>query len=192
MSDLNGITANLGLAYDSWKEFEKHKEKFRKEFFEKATKECAKDVAEKLAQWYSPCEESEARKQILKYNPGWLVMAIRTAFFQVNDERIPGWEAVIEEDPAFKAFVYVNETDERVYKRSVAQGPLLLDDERMEVEDPELLSEVSFVLPWGDRVLMSLETLNPQTTAAVAPYLYRGKPKVKLDAPRKAKPEDLE
>lgn len=95
------------------------------------------------------------------------------------------------ERPEFMGYSYVNVSDGMVYTRQVVDGPQLLDDDRLEQEDPHLFATATIELPWGVTMVRPFDTLHPDDLAAISKYLYRGAPTVKLPAPRRAKDEEL-
>jgi hypothetical protein len=68
----------------------------------------------------------------------------------------------------------------------------MLDDERLEEENPELYERAMYKLPWGDLVPRPVETLSTMDQTLIREYIYQGLPKIKLAAPRRASDEELE
>lgn len=182
---LETVTERLGKQYDRWKKYEGKKDEEKLDFFELATaQESAKTLATQRVVLSRPLSEEDARAYLAKYYPRWNI-----ATLGYSDGNIT--RALLVEDPKLKTTSFVNPRDGRVYTRQVDNGPAMLDDERLLAEDPDLYAKVTIKTPWGDPVLWPLDQLPDATLAQVQKYIYTGKPRVKLAAPRKAKPEEL-
>lgn len=180
------VTLDLGIHYEAWKKNEKAKDKDKAHFFA---------LINQIISEYEPEEmlyevvgralpEDKAIARAEKYNPRYEVEVIRASEH--------GYEAIMVERPEFRSFVFVNAEDGMLYQRQVVDGGQLLDDERLRDEDPDLYEEATFELPWGERIVRPFDSLGPIFLAAVQQYIYRGKPTVKLPAPRQASDEELE
>jgi hypothetical protein len=225
MTNLEELTEDLGEAYDAFKDAEKRfagedKKKKNREsglkeaFFDAATEAVAQaTLAQKTVTVPSGVEDPEY--YALKRNPRWRVIEV------VDLSQQPGFAGVVlEEDPQYKPFVYVNRKTKRVWTRSVRDGSPWLDDEELRESDPELWKRITrlyndqFIRELlyhanidpdeiddhiaaieeefeSERTLLPLENLDPDDLAGVQEYMYPGKPVVSLSAPRKAKPEEL-
>lgn len=184
MADLAAITTKLGSAHATSKKAEKELKESRSEFFEAIDEEILE--TETLArQTIVVPDELDETSYIKQFFPGWRLVD-------------PGSKKntyIIEEDPAFKKFVYVNHDDGQVYRRNVSQAGPSLDDDRLKAEDPELwekITEVQIVPQQEVRVLKDLDTIPNAQLAAMQEYFVPGGMTVKLDAPRKAKPDELD
>lgn len=216
MTNLTDVTRQLGTHYLSWKEFETSKNECKNRFFEAVTEKIRNEWVP--VEKYAICDalsEAEARKELERMHSGWLIDTIRE-----NPDAQGEWEAIMVEDPELKAFTYVNPEDGMVYTRQVVSGSPTLDDERLKAEDPDLWREITYVPHFdaiigvmyefgvdgvqmdkfdrlwdiceGPRLLRPLDELPPETAAKLQRYVYIGRPTVKLSAPRKAKPEELD
>jgi hypothetical protein len=208
LNEIRYICDDLCDAYFIKKDAEKEQAQLRVEFFDKATEENASQpLAHKTH--FSNTNDSE---QVQKYNPGWRILDTK----KVKD----GWKFSLEEDPAFKEYVYVvKRSNDFGYhiKRSIVSGSLVLDDERLRDEWPELwyrITEqplhsmlVNLATDCGvgnpdqiatefaienslPRNLLPLESLNDELRHKIKPYLYEAPPTIKLLI-RKAKKEEL-
>lgn len=184
MSDINSIAGDLGDTYFIVKESEKLRDSLRTEFFDAAKEAQAK---ESLAQktWTSPEASGDPTALALKYNPGWLIES-------VEEDRV-----ILVEDPDFKQ-VSVTATGERdtyVVTKQIRSGSTLVDDERLQKDDPILWENVSYI-PGLDvlsewipdkhlddiaeklglkRQLRNPNDLTPEDVEAIKPYVYEGK-----------------
>lgn len=178
------LTERLGKRYDKWKHYEGKKDSDRIEFFKAATlAEQNKALATKTVALSPALPEDEARAYLAKYHPRWVVKDLKFGESLVV-------RALLEEDPQFTSFVYVNPRDRRVYTRQVNDGGPVLDDELLEAQDPELYSKVTFTSPWGESILWPLDKLPDDLLAKLQSYIYPGKTKVVFAAPRKAKADE--
>jgi len=186
---LEELTFELGRSYTAWKAFEESKNEEKDEFFARATALAAEgELAEQLVEVWAKSEAS-AVERLEKYHPRYAVDEIRLA--EANDVDGGLFEAIMVERPEFKPFSYVNAQDRRVYSRQVQDGAILLDEERLKVEDPSLYQKVTFELPWGQTIVRPLDKLDADDLAALQPYVYRGKPVAKFPKPRAATEEEL-
>lgn len=190
MSDLAAITTKLGSAHATSKKAEKELKESRSEFFVAIDDEIVETetLARQTIEFESPAGEEDAEDlltHIKKFYPGW----------RLAETGSKEHTHIIEEDPAFKKFVYVNHDDGNVYRRNVSQAGPSLDDDRLKEENPELwkrITEVKVVPRQQVRVLKDLETLPNEDLAEIQEYFVPGPMTVKLDAPRKAKPDELD
>jgi hypothetical protein len=185
---LSQITKQLGSAHRAKSTAEKELKESRGKFFDAVDEEIV--ATETLAQQTVgiPTDVESAEAYVRQFHPGWRI---------VGDEPEEGAEtALIEEDPAFKKFVYVNHDDGYVYRRNVSQGGPSLDNERLKAENPKLWKRITEerVQPATKvRVLKDLDTeISNDDLAAMQEYFVPGSMTVKLDAPRKAKPDELD
>lgn len=193
MSKLADITKRLGAVHAKSKEAEKELKTSRSEFFDAvdeeilSTETLAQQTITFPAKLSEQCEDDaeDLITYVKRFYPGWRIAETDTKKHT----------CIIEEDPSFKKFVYVNHEDGKVYRRNVAQGGPSLDDDRLKTEDPKLwerITEVKVIPQQETRILKELETLPDQDFSAIQEYLVPGPMTVKLDAPRKAKPNELD
>jgi len=218
MTKLEKLTKDLGEAYDAYKAAERtfagedKKKKNRQtglkeEFFDGATELVAKStLAQKTVVVPEGIEDQES--WAARRNPRWKVL-------EVENNRV-----LLEEDPRFKPFTYVNRKTKRVWTRSVRDGSLLLDDNELQERDLDLWKRVTQLVNYdfvcevlfhanvhasdidefidkievfcpAERALVPFENMSPDDLADVQEYMYPGSPVVSLSSPRKAKPEEL-
>jgi hypothetical protein len=183
--ELDEITKQLGTAHRAKSAAENDLKVSRSKFFEAIDEEILEN--ETLAQQTIEIpdgEEDDVVQHIRIFYPGW----------QFVSEGADG-EVVIEEDPSFKKFVYINHEDGYVYRRNVSQAGPSLDDDRLKAENPKLwkrITQEEEIPAKVVRVLKDLETLPDKDLAAMQEYFVPGSMTVKLDAPRKAKPDELD
>lgn len=171
---INLITKEFGLEYSASKSAEKKVKQLQKEFFDAATEMLSQ---QSLASKTVEVPDGVDAKGLEQLYPGWKVI---TSLRPGKEEGV--WEAVLQEDPAFMAFNYVNPDDHMVYARTTAQGSPMLDDERLAAENPELWEEISdFPEPWlglvTDAIQAGIEagSVNPSHTTDWAKSDYLNK-----------------
>lgn len=182
MTDLTKITKRLGQEYAVWKQSEKEKNKARDEFFAAVTEELESQVPAQSIQDIQARSEEQALRICQRQFVRHKVISIRQegSVFRV----------VLEEDPSLRPFTYINPETEVVFNRIVSEGSPVLDDEGLREENPELWESVTVEVT--KRELKPLDELTPDQAEAIRRYIALPKPQVKLGAPRKAKPEELE
>ncbi len=192
METLFEATTELGQEYRAWKLHEKGKDDAKTCFFQIAVDTMVQGIDHghtNLRTLTVPLavqgDIDLASERILQKYPRFEIVEIRGS-------ELKGYEAVIQEDPFYLSYTYVNLVDGMVYVRRVDDGPTLLDDERLESENPTLYKRVTYELPWGTRIPIPIDHLKVSDQKAIAEYIYTGKPIIKLPAPRKAKDEELE
>lgn len=230
MSDLERVTAELYDAYEQSKHWKtrldgqdkkkKNRETgIKEEFFDIAAEEVAKATLARKTIMVEARTLEEAEVEAKRRNPRWLVVS-GVAKFQ--DTTPPThWKILLEENPFYKEFTYVNQTLGKVFTRQVVDGSASLDDEKLRQEDVELWKRVTeidnidfirgalgesgitehedldeFIARMESnyeaaRTLRPLESLAPDDLSALQKYIYPGAPTVKLAQPRDVKPEDL-
>lgn len=137
------VVADLAPAYKEWKDGEKSKEKYKTEFFAGIT-EWLKENAEPEEDYLIVigADEEEAIFATEQERPGWIVEGVRPYLAEGDEVQVEnGWEAIVVENPAFMPFTI--EFDGKVYGRQIVEGSSMLDNERIEAEDPELWKRVA-------------------------------------------------
>ncbi len=181
---MDDCTSQLGIDYERWKFFERQKNAGKDRFFELATEACQEQDAPEHYAEMQATDEAEARLRFERYYPRHYVDALRKGSVR--------YEAILRLKPEYQSFTYINVNDGHVYQRQVTKGSVVLDDERLLAENPQLHEEVTYELPWGDRIVRPLDTLDTTYLSLLNEYLHEGKPSVKLAAPRLAKEQELE
>lgn len=155
MSSPLEVVEKLAPAYREWKAGEKEKEKQKKLFFTAAEDDIKEngEPAEELVVVVGCASDAQAIEKAEMEYPGWLVAAVRP---YEDDEENPAhellgpgvgaWECIIEEDP--KYMEYSVEFDGYMWKKQVAEGSQMLDDEKLAKEDPELYKRVTQFPNW--------------------------------------------
>lgn len=177
---LKEVTSELGKRYKFWKGSEKEKNTSKTDFFELADEAISESELSTQVVVYRAESEEEARKKVKTDHP---VHEIKEVQRDGKD-----FSFVLIEKPEYKNFTFVNPDDQMVYARQVAAGSPVLDEEAIKAEDPELYEEITEPV----RVIKPLGDLETEQLAKLRDYVHPGKPIVKLAAPRKAKPEELE
>lgn len=183
LRSLEEVLPLLGDEYKQWKEHEKAKEKYKLEFFALANEQLRRrGLALKLVEISALSEES-AVERAQRHYPTWTIDTHRP--HRVLKDV---YEIVLMEDPTKMAF---SEEHEGVkFSRSVAKGPVLVDDAWMQEEAPDLYAAVTFELPWGDRIMKPVDKLDAELIGALSKYIYNDKPRISLGAPRAVKTEE--
>jgi hypothetical protein len=180
--ELSDLTRRLGENYDRAKEYERAKNRLREEFFARVTDELSEEVAPQIVTEYETDDEEQALRQAQRQYVRHSVVATKRTE--------SGYQVILQEDPGLRPFQYVNPADGRVYQRIVSEGSPVLDDEAIREEKPELWEAITHEVT--KRELKPLENLTPEQIADLEPYIALPKPQVRLAAPRKAKPEELD
>lgn len=179
---LDETTQDLGKWHEKWKTAEKEKNKLREKFFREASEELAESLPARNIEQVSAKDLEEALR----------IAQRRFHRYNVLDAQEAGddlWNVVLEEDPEFKPFSYINKIDGKVYSRIVTEGTPFLDDDALRDEDPELWERIT--TEKVSRELRPLEDLDADDLAKMQPYLTAPKPTVRLSNPREAKQEEL-
>lgn len=180
--ELIDITKKLGEAYNENKKWDKSKSEFRIKFFEIASKQ-HETLATKIANVEAK-DLGSAIEIAEQLHPGWIALS-------ANEITTGEYDVRMEEDSKFKPFTFINEEDGMVYQKQIVAGPVMFDDERLKQDHPEIYEQVTFI-PEPERQLKSFDEIDDELLPILQDYIYEGKPIVKLAAPRKAKPEELE
>lgn len=183
---LKTITKQLASRHKRKNKAESDLKKSRGEFFERATEQCVDETLARKTIRLVADDQAMVEAHIEREYPGWVIIQTRETDPEDGDVSA-AWEAIIEEDATLKPYKYVNPELGLVFERQIRQGSVMLDDERLKEEQPELYEKITE----ETRVVKDFDTLDEDTVAAVQPYVYRGKPTVALPAPRKAKEEEL-
>lgn len=189
----------------------------KKEFFREATQAQNSTLAEKTAS-VEATSWDEARSLVIRLNPTW---KIYDEGITIGGNEKDIYTFILQENPEFKPFTFINKKTKRVWTKQVVETAPSLDDERLMREDPDLWKEVTDI-PYADviknllyesnvdryeiderletlwdayhgpRELKPLEELTSDQQARIQKYIFPGPPQVKLQAPRDAKPEELD
>lgn len=131
------IVADLAPAYKEWKGGEKTKNKLRDEFFEAITSKLQEDgeAAEDLI-IVEATSGVEAIEEAQRRRPGWLVEDWRP-----SPDLDGSYEVIVVENPEFMPFTI--EFDGQVWGRQITEGDSMLDNEKIEADDPDLWKRVT-------------------------------------------------
>lgn len=147
---LDTITKRFDAAHHQKSEAEAKLAKYRQEMFAEFTKNVEQGgLAQQTVVIPSGFMDLESNPEayIKKYFPGWEIVLITDNV------------ALIQEDPSFVKFTYVNSQTKRVFGRTVAEGPPMLDDARLKLENPDLWERVSqWPEPWWSLVRGAIES----------------------------------
>lgn len=175
---LEELAPKLGAAYRAWKEAEASKNECKDRFFALADEVLRKKGLAFTMVDYPAKDEGDARERVELHHPGWEIQELRR-----KPGNHPGiWQAVIIENPTYKPFVFEHEGVK--YARSARKGDVMVDDDWLRDEEPELYEAVTFELPWGERVTRPVSTLDAELIGRLTKYIYNGKPRMALAAPR--------
>jgi hypothetical protein len=138
MNDIKDIVAELSDTYHLEKTAKKAKDHLRKKFFEEITKNFSEtDLAEDIAVVDAEKEEEAINLASAKY-PQYTVQAAR------EHPDLPGkFEVIIREDPEFKSFSVT--VGDETWQRQTSVGSSVIDDSRLQEEDPELYETVTYI-----------------------------------------------
>lgn len=180
---MDDITSRLGRAHREWKHAEKEKNARRDEFFRAVREELEQELAPQSVEQVEATNEEQA----------WRIAQRRFHRYRivdVRDAKDGKWNVILEEDPEYRSYQYINPQDGQVYSKIVSENAPYLDDDALKEEEPELWDRITE--PVTTRQIKPLDTLSPEDLAAMQPYITAPKPTIKLGNPRKAKPEELE
>lgn len=179
MKKLAEATTTLGDAYIRWKSSEKEKNEAKDAFFALATEEASKQVPAQIYEEIHAANEDQAKKKAQKKFPRFVVLDV----LPLEDGN---FRVALEENPKYQNFSYTNPENGMVYQRQVVEGSVFLDETNLRHENGELWHEISEL----KRVLRPLESLTPDQLAAIQPYVFKGKPVIKLVPPKPEKTEE--
>jgi len=129
--------------------------------------------------------EDEVRNFVAVWYPRWTIAKL--------EDKGDGWRVIIEEDREVKSFVFINPDDQKVYQRTIVESAPDVDLVRMQEEDPALYLNITRV-PDVPRELKPLAEIQRRAEdwEALQRYLLPPKLTPRMEAPRPAKPEELE
>jgi hypothetical protein len=133
MTDLDTITQDFGLAYAGAKNSTTFKDSVQKAMFAAFT-EAAKSgaLAQRLIDNLSDLPNAD---YVERNFPGWRLVS--------TTQRDPR-KIMIEEDPAYVKYTYINRIDGMVYGRTVAESGMSLDDVALREANPDLWKSISY------------------------------------------------
>lgn len=183
-SKIEEVTKQFGEKHAAKDKADKEMKKLRKQFFDLI------EVPEpELARQTIYVEAEDPEQYVATLYPKWRIVSYKTVAREADP---PEWKVIIQEDPDKKTYIFVNPLDKQVYQRTVAEGAPELDLERMKKEDPEFYERVTFEPPPPPRELFPLASMDDEEKEGLKKYLTPGKLTNRMEAPRKAKPEELE
>lgn len=179
VNDIETIVKELADAYGKSKKFTATKDVKRKEFFAAITEEMeSRELAERVIEEPAMATDdtwADVEARVKMRYPTWTIEDYRS-----HPDKEEVWEIILKEDP--ELMPYSIEVDGKIWQRQIVSGSVYVDDERLKKEDPELWLEVSEEV----RVLRPLEDLEAHTLAKLQNYIFEGKPKITLPAPKNA------
>lgn len=217
-NNLTYITEELGKWHATSKESKKELDKRKDEFFDAITDHLNVNKSSLSSRTvlypHDLVDISKVEEWVKTYHPGWVMVS--------HTLRDYGIVLQIQEDPAFKKFVYINPRDKKVYQRNVVQDPTYLDTDKLKEDHPDVWLKITepiehpgedLLLEFctGDlhyaakawieqrkksvdwpRNLVDLENVTDQDLSVVGEYMIPGKLKLRLESPRKATTDELE
>lgn len=177
-TELEELVKELADSYHLEKSAKKTKDELRKQFFGSVTKGFNEsDLAEDLVVVDAEDEETALKEAELKH-PTYSAEAARE-----HPEAEGKFEVIIRERPEYKSFsISVNG---EVWQRQTIVGAPVIDEVRLQQEDPELFEEVT-TLP-TERVMKPLKDIDDIALARLQRYVSPGKITQKLPAPKEDK-----
>lgn len=137
---IEDIVSELGKAYKGWKGNESKKNTLRDEFFEAITRKLTDDsLAERVIEVEAPSKEDAVRLVTQRY-PTWTIPDSDDGIRQ-HPEKEAAWEIILRENPEYISYSIT--VDDKVYGRQVSTGSPMIDDERLQAENPELWLGIS-------------------------------------------------
>ncbi len=136
--NLTKITSKFGRAYARADRAAKAKAKEQEAFFTAINKVLETRIRQqKVVDTELRLPDEPLSNFIARVYPGW-------RFLKESHNMV-----VIEEDPAFMKFSFVNPEDRQIYARTVSQGSPVLDEKALQANDPELWEAISvWPEPW--------------------------------------------
>lgn len=122
--------------------------------------------------------------------PKWRI--IKRQRFLVDEPGETEWKLILQEDPEKKTYQYINPYDRKVYQRTVVESAPDVDLERLRDENPLVYQSITFQPDPPPRELKSLDDLTDDQKDILKQYLLPVKLTNRMEAPRNAKPEELE
>lgn len=179
---LEETTKRLGEWHDAWKASEKEKNKCREKFLQEVNEVLHDELPARSVERIEAIDEEEVLRISQRRFQRYEVLEVR-------DLGKGQWDVVLEENPEYKPYTYINKIDGKVYKKVITEGTPYLDDASLRDEDHELWERIS--VERTERVLKPLEELPAEDLAKIQPYLTSPRPQVRLANPREAKEEEL-
>lgn len=163
---------NLKRTYDIAKEWEKKLRHERAEFFRAIEERASEYGLLDQKEIVIIASDEDALLEICdKKHPEYDV--------HIYDEHVPGeWRVILRRNP--KYVDYTVETDNVKVRRQIVEGDIMLDDERLQNEDPALWKTITRPI----RELVDMDELSEDIREELREYLYQGKPRVKLLPPK--------
>lgn len=183
---LDHVTRQFDKAHAEESDAKKRMAKFRKQFFDLI------EIPEKeLARQTIFAVTEDPDRYVATLYPKWRIITAK-----VTDEGSAGqdaeWKLVIQEDPEKKTFQFINPTDKKVFQRTVVESAPDVDLERLKAENPLVYESITFQPEPRPRELKALSDLTDDQKEIIKTYLDPPKLTNRMEAPREAKPEELE
>lgn len=180
MSKISKAAAKFGKLHAELNKLNKEIEKARTEFLDEIQYE-----SQELAQQVIFYDGKDPEHYVSVMYPKYRLLKSK----EIGDDE---WKLVLEEDPEFKSYAYVNLEDNQVYQRTIAESAPDIDIRKLREEDSELWFKVTKAPPTPDRILKNLDELTEEQRLALHKFLIPPRLSIRMMAPRKAKPEELE
>lgn len=158
----------------------------RDEFLDAATEAAAMEIPARRVERVVADDMEAALRIAQRRFHNFTIIDVR----RQTDDEDPGYEVILEEDPALRPFSFVNKEDGQVYSRVIVEGSPYLDDEALRKDNPELWDRITEKKVVEE--IKPLDSLSDEDLAAIQPYLAMPKAQARMGKIRKAKPEDYE
>ncbi len=176
---LQRIAKSFGALHAKKKHIDTELDRLKREFAESIT--FTDEELGRQTLWYAG---SDPEAFIQTQYPKWSL---------VKKDRMDNgeWRLLIQENPLLKSFLFVNPDDKKVYQRTVAEGVPQPDLEKLREQDVELYLRVTYQ-PTVPRDLRAASDISEEDWAKLSEFFLPPKLTPRMEAPRDAKPEELE
>src|SRR5690349_25097082 len=115
---LDETTKKLGEEHRKWKEAEKEKNALRERFFREASEALSEQLPARSVVQIPAKDLEDVYRICQRRYPKHRVADVQ----EDNGE----WNVVLEEDPQYRSFTYINKIDGQVYQRIISDGSAYL------------------------------------------------------------------
>lgn len=178
---LSQTTRRLESRYRRLKDGEGAKKASHKRFFDLADEAIKEGILAQRTVLVPDIYRADVEEYADRFYPEWNLLAIEPD----DGDTVT---LLLEEKPEFKSFTYTNPELGLTFQRTITRGEVVVDDETLKKQEPELYDDVVEMVPQ----MKALDEMTDEQRAKVQKYIYRKPPKQRLEPPRRAKEDQLD
>lgn len=182
--NLERLSETFGRAHRNLAKWEQKKKEARAKLIQAVDQTFDESELARQTIYLSNLTDDEITDYVSVHYPKWEILSVLTDDTQTENK------ILLQEKPEYKKAVIFNNRDGMIYQRTVTESAPDFDEELMKTEDPDLYKRVTKEITYRD--WKPLNDISEVDRQKMLKFLQPPKLSVRLEQPRKPKPEEEE